>query len=68
MTGFCDFALFSFLDWHKFICIRLNSSSTHIGALQARKRGMAYLGACKRLKSGFMMMVMMKLYMLILLN
>lgn len=46
----------------------LNSSSTHIGASRVSKRGMTYLGACKRPRIGFMRMDMMKLNMLILQN
>lgn len=38
----------------------MDSSLKPTGALQMSKRGMVYLGACKRLKIGFMRMVMMK--------
>ncbi|XP_061339759.1 heat shock 70 kDa protein 16-like isoform X2 [Gastrolobium bilobum] len=65
--AFEDFVLvlFFLMGWHLNLFAYLNSSSTRIGALQVRKRGITYLGAFKKLRIGFMRMVMMKPNMLI---
>lgn len=62
------FGLFSFVSWNLNLFAYLNSSSTHIEALRVNTRGMTYLGVFKRLRNGFMRMVLMKLRMLILQN